>query len=1043
LLVAIGEVNAAISQILTQEELLQAFLNECVEVAGFHFAALQLVNRERDIIESVAGINVPWTAEAVHFLDGDDIQAEIVRTKQTLIVSEYHERFDRHLYEKYQHERFVRIFVPLSWEGDVIGTIEAGFDRSKVPGISADARAALEALISEWTPQIVASLLPGVLHRIIRNAIDLIGADSGSIHICPRAPGSQSYIHRACAGRIDEQFLDLFPPGEQGIGALCLGDGKARWIDDPTELSATHGNIYAPATLWDRDPKRYPRDEGVRAIAAFPLNPGGSMQGLVYVHFWSPHQFEPGEIDMMSLFSSQTSKAVVNAETYQKLRDRARLLSSLSLLGNSALSNTQMATLLPGLAETALRVLQADFVSIFEYDSRTGEFVTPPDHAGKPRIPDAMTAPIRRADTPKLVMKDGKSLFVRDAKSSPILCNRDKPDQSPGYVPFVLREDIASVAALVLRFENEPVGLMFVNYRRARGFSDLDKRVIENFASYAAMAIGRVRITTRMRIDQLTALTDITFAVEENAPVEGVLSQLLDKCVAHFQLRPNDGYATIQLVDPATEVLEIRAHRFIPEDTRLSRLPMRDLDLKGVTLDVARQGLPRLINDTGAEESYLEMVPGMKSELAVPIQLGRRLLGVLNIEKRRPSAFDAADLAMLAAFARQAATALRNTETFSRLHALRISARELHAKSPLFQLGKTIVTQAQAVSEADRIIFVPYNPDVGRFQLEQLELADRSAVSWSGSDLWWRCVAATGDDLLRETGVQVMPIGADAQMAAGQCMRVVLRNTVDDSQEPLALLWMGYPSRTRPTMEDLTLTRWFVHEAATALSTAIEIERFHKQERLKTIDLFGAYLSHELTDVLGTLPRNLTEAEEALGRKQLDKVSAAIDRLWGDAGPIMLVLRAVSRFNRGILGTESPVDVNAVLKKVLKHFRIPDRIRVDFMPGPTRVTKCNEDYLVIAIDNVVSNAIKALPGSGTLMIRSRDEERQIVIEIEDRRAVGATRTDAGQAPEREGLGIGLFLVQQSLSRLGGTMVTRAKDTGTSVAINIPLHGGAR
>jgi GAF domain-containing protein len=256
LLDAITEVNRATGEILRLDDLLEELLGMIVNELQFEFAALQLVNWEQKSIETVDGINAPWGAEAKHALDSNDIQAAVVRSRRTEVISGFDARFDKAIYDRYGHERLVRTFVPIIARGTVLGTVEAGYDGRSRPDISMEKRQALEALIRDYAQKLWRATLPCVLEVVIVNAVRMVRAHSGSIHLLWDTDCKQ-YVYQACAGRIGPEFLKAFPPQEHGIGKRSLKEKRSRVVDVPQELAESHPNIYRPAILWEEHPRKY------------------------------------------------------------------------------------------------------------------------------------------------------------------------------------------------------------------------------------------------------------------------------------------------------------------------------------------------------------------------------------------------------------------------------------------------------------------------------------------------------------------------------------------------------------------------------------------------------------------------------------------------------------------------------------------------------------------------------------------------------------------------------------------------------------------
>ncbi|HEX9016861.1 MAG TPA: GAF domain-containing sensor histidine kinase, partial [Chloroflexota bacterium] len=87
---------------------------------------------------------------------------------------------------------------------------------------------------------------------------------------------------------------------------------------------------------------------------------------------------------------------------------------------------------------------------------------------------------------------------------------------------------------------------------------------------------------------------------------------------------------------------------------------------EGIVGLVAKTGKPVMANDVTKEPRYLATseLQLTKSELAVPVRLGRQVVGVLDIESDLLNAFDEADLRAAMTLADEISVALRNAELF-------------------------------------------------------------------------------------------------------------------------------------------------------------------------------------------------------------------------------------------------------------------------------------------------------------------------------------------------------------------------------------------
>ena len=113
------------------------------------------------------------------------------------------------------------------------------------------------------------------------------------------------------------------------------------------------------------------------------------------------------------------------------------------------------------------------------------------------------------------------------------------------------------------------------------------------------------------------------------------------------------------------KMLSLMAQRKYPKKLRVN-LPLDGK--KGVTVKAVKIGKFVYVPNTRKEKDYVGAgVKGMLSELAVPIKVGNRVLGVLNVESRRLAAFDEGDKKLLEILASHAATAISNLKRQEKL----------------------------------------------------------------------------------------------------------------------------------------------------------------------------------------------------------------------------------------------------------------------------------------------------------------------------------------------------------------------------------------
>jgi phosphoserine phosphatase RsbU/P len=95
---------------------------------------------------------------------------------------------------------------------------------------------------------------------------------------------------------------------------------------------------------------------------------------------------------------------------------------------------------------------------------------------------------------------------------------------------------------------------------------------------------------------------------------------------------------------------------------------------------------PLLVNDVSSDSRYVEFVPGMQSELVVPLLHKSRTIGALNILSKNRDQFSMRDVAIATQFAAHVAVAVVNAQLFER------SRQDAEAFETLAEIGRDVAS---------------------------------------------------------------------------------------------------------------------------------------------------------------------------------------------------------------------------------------------------------------------------------------------------------------------------------------------------------------
>ena len=155
----------------------------------------------------------------------------------------------------------------------------------------------------------------------------------------------------------------------------------------------------------------------------------------------------------------------------------------------------------------------------------------------------------------------------------------------------------------------------------------------------------------------------------------------------------NASSGSVVLINPTSGFLEISASQNLPSAATKLKLRVGE----GVTGWVARHGKPVRVGDVTQDPRYVAARRGVKSELAVPLEVNGETRGVINVDSDRTDAFSADDQELLEQLAVQAAKLIHNTWLYEQLRL------KVHLFESLSSVSRTINSTLN-LDEALRVI---------------------------------------------------------------------------------------------------------------------------------------------------------------------------------------------------------------------------------------------------------------------------------------------------------------------------------------------------
>jgi serine phosphatase RsbU (regulator of sigma subunit) len=199
----------------------------------------------------------------------------------------------------------------------------------------------------------------------------------------------------------------------------------------------------------------------------------------------------------------------------------------------------------------------------------------------------------------------------------------------------------------------EPFGAIECLDKRGGDFTDADFDRLEVAAESVSFAIDYALLyqETERRALEKEVLLEITQTLA--APFD--LDEVLDEIFKALRQVVKYDAAAVYLVDRRTHVLEpVRAAGYPDGSEEAFQLMVG----QGIVGWVAKNGQGVIVPDVQRDPRYVAARPKTRSEVAAPMVLGGRTIGVFNLESDQDDAYYDGHLELLAAFAAQAAVAV-------------------------------------------------------------------------------------------------------------------------------------------------------------------------------------------------------------------------------------------------------------------------------------------------------------------------------------------------------------------------------------------------
>ena len=329
-----------------------------------------------------------------------------------------------------------------------------------------------------------------------------------------------------------------------------------------------------------------------------------------------------------------------------KFRDRAELLDFLLEVAEATSVTLDLDALMARVGEIVQQVVPWDLFAILLYSEKGAGLKVRYAVGHREEVVKRLMIPLSEG----LTGAAGSTL-------EPVLVGDVRAD--PRYLPSV--DAVRAELAVPMIARGRLVGVIDLQSTRTDAYNEEHSSLARLIASRAAASIDNARLYRRTIRQNHTLRMLASLAHSFSATLD--IDELLNKIATTVRKLISYDAFSILLLDEEGNLLKRRFSLRYDERVDLDHVSLG----RGVTGAAVDRRQTVLVHDTRGDDRYIESTPGIRSELAVPLLVPDRVLGVMDLESSRVGYFNEEHVRTLALFAPMIANSLENARLYEEL----------------------------------------------------------------------------------------------------------------------------------------------------------------------------------------------------------------------------------------------------------------------------------------------------------------------------------------------------------------------------------------
>ena len=327
-------------------------------------------------------------------------------------------------------------------------------------------------------------------------------------------------------------------------------------------------------------------------------------------------------------------------------RERSELLDFLLEVSAATSQTLDLDQLLANVADIVRKVIHCELFAILLYSEKRHDLRIRYAFGHRDEVVRNLSLALGEGIT-GLAAARREPILVEDVRQDPHYLNAVEAVRTELAVPMVARQKL--------------VGVIDIQSTRLNAYTEYDKTLLRLIAGRVAVAIDNARLYRRVEKNNRTLRTLANISHEFSSILD--LDELLGKISTTVRGLINYDAFSVLLIDQEQRALRHRFSIRYDQRVNLDNIPLG----KGITGAAVESRAAIRVHDTASDPRYIASHPGIRSEVAVPLIVQDRAIGVMDLESERIGFFTDDHVRTLTLLAPQIASSVENARLYEEL----------------------------------------------------------------------------------------------------------------------------------------------------------------------------------------------------------------------------------------------------------------------------------------------------------------------------------------------------------------------------------------